>query len=210
MHWQVLRLYILHAIIVYSTSLAKTQVLNRNQISTTGDGREHSLSPASANGLAMGAKTSLATIPRKRPHLKKRLNIIQSSTPINSTTIGTTYTHPYNIVLTDMRAIIYPHLNLEVVVNIMESFYEAIAFFLLDVDSLPEEHDLVLRMGEFELEFYCVAEYLSLLAVKAVVRRLSQMLQNGLTGFVAGEVVDVTTAVRTLFAFGVALRLEHF
>lgn len=84
----------------------------------------------------------------------------------------------------------------------MERTCEAFAYYLLDLDLL-EEQQLVLRFGDFTLEFYDVAAYLSMLAVKAVVTKLLQMITKGLLGFVEGEIVDVQAGVRTLFAFGV-------
>lgn len=47
-----------------------------------------------------------------------------------------------------------------------------------------------------------MAEYMSVQAVKAVVRRLGQVVQQGLTGFAVGEVWDVTAAVGVIFALG--------
>lgn len=91
------------------------------------------------------------------------------------------------------------------VTTALERIYDFMAFFLVDLDVL-EEHDLTLRIGGFELEVHCVADILSVLAIKAILRKLVQMGFEGLTGLVVGEVVDVTTAVRTVFAFGLALR----
>ena len=91
------------------------------------------------------------------------------------------------------------------IVTLLERVYDVLAYSVIDFDFL-EQHDLEIRLGKLVLEFHCVAEYLSTLVVKAIVRRLGQMIQAGLTGFVAGEVVDVQTAIRTIFAFGVLLR----
>jgi len=96
---------------------------------------------------------------------------------------------------------------LKTIVSLLERLYDALAFILFDLSFL-DEHDLTLQVGDFTLQLHCIAEYLSALAVKAVVRRLGQMLQRGLTGLVSGEVVDVGTAVRTMFVFGVVLRVD--
>jgi len=96
---------------------------------------------------------------------------------------------------------------LKTIVSLLERLYDALAFILFDLSFL-DEHDLTLQVRDFTLQLHCIAEYLSALAVKAVVRRLGQMLQRGLTGLVSGEVVDVGTAVRTMFVFGVVLRVD--
>ena len=45
-----------------------------------------------------------------------------------------------------------------------------------------------------------------MLAVKAVVMRLAQMVMRGLVGFVVGEMVDAQAGVRMVFAFGLKVR----
>ena len=84
----------------------------------------------------------------------------------------------------------------------MERTCEAFALYLLDFDLLDQQ-DLILRFGDFTLEFHAVAEHLSMLAVKAVVWKLIQMIMKGLLGFVKGEVVNAQAGVRIIFAFGV-------
>lgn len=84
---------------------------------------------------------------------------------------------------------------------------EVFAYYLLDLDLLDEQ-DLALRFGEFTLEFYDLAGYLSMLAVKAVVMKLMQMVTQGLLGFFRGEMIDAQAGVRMIFAFGV-LRGGH-
>lgn len=61
----------------------------------------------------------------------------------------------------------------------------------------------MLRFGAFTLEYHDVAEMLNILAIKAVVTRVLQMVMKGLLGFVEGEVVDARAGVRMVFAFGV-------
>ena len=73
---------------------------------------------------------------------------------------------------------------------------------LLDLDLL-EAQGLVLRFGDFTLDLYDVSEHLSMLAVKAVLVRLIQMIAKGLLGFMTGELVDAQAGVRMIFAFGV-------
>ena len=83
----------------------------------------------------------------------------------------------------------------------LERTCEVFAYYLLDLDHF-EGQDLVLRVGGLTLEFHEVAERLSMLAVKAVVMRLAQMVMRGLVGFVVGEMVDARAGVRMVFAFG--------
>lgn len=104
--------------------------------------------------------------------------------------------------LLDLRLILTsPHTSQKAFLA-LERACEAIALWLLDFD-LPEEQDLVLRVGAFTLELHEVAEHLSVLAVKAVVMKVLRMVLRGLLGFVEGEVVDVQAGVRMVFAFGV-------
>ncbi len=84
----------------------------------------------------------------------------------------------------------------------MERICEAFALCLLDFDLL-EDQDLVMRLGHFTLEFHEVAEQLNLLAIKAVVMKLVQMITMGFLGFVSGEVVNAQAGVRMIFALGV-------
>ena len=48
-----------------------------------------------------------------------------------------------------------------------------------------------------------MAETLNILAIKAVLTKLLQMVMKGLLGFVKGEMVDAQAGVRMIFAFGV-------
>ena len=48
-----------------------------------------------------------------------------------------------------------------------------------------------------------MVEQLNMLAVKAVVMKLLQMVMKGLLGFVKGEMVDAQAGVKMIFAFGV-------
>lgn len=61
----------------------------------------------------------------------------------------------------------------------------------------------MLRFGAFTLEYYDVVEVLNILAIKAVVTKVLQMVVKGLWGFVRGEMVDAQAGVRMIFAFGV-------
>lgn len=85
----------------------------------------------------------------------------------------------------------------------LDRLLESLAYALLDLDLLEAQH-LVLRLGAFTLDFYDVAERLSVLAIKAVLVRLARMVERGLlVGWVRGEVVDVRAGVRGVFALGV-------
>lgn len=84
----------------------------------------------------------------------------------------------------------------------MERTCEVFAYYLLDLDLL-EEQGLVLRFGDFSFEVFDVAVHLNMLAVKAVIMKLIQMVMKGLLGFFEGEMVDAQAGVRMIFAFGV-------
>lgn len=84
----------------------------------------------------------------------------------------------------------------------MERTCEVFAYYLFDYDVL-DAHDFVLRFGAFTLEYHDVVELLNILAIKAVLTKLLQMIMKGLLGFVKGEMVDAQSGVRMIFAFGV-------
>lgn len=84
----------------------------------------------------------------------------------------------------------------------MERTCEVFAYYLFDYDVL-DAHDFVLRFGAFTLEYHDVVEILNILAIKAVVTKLMQMVMKGLLGFVKGEMVNAQAGVRMIFAFGV-------
>ena len=50
---------------------------------------------------------------------------------------------------------------------------------------------------------YDVSEQLNVLAIKAVVTKLLQLVARGMLGFVSGEMVDAQAGVRMIFTFGV-------
>lgn len=79
---------------------------------------------------------------------------------------------------------------------------EAFAFYLLDLDLL-DEPDLVLRFGPFAIDFYDLALHLQMLAVKAVVMKLLELIAGGFLGFVKGEVMVAGAGTRMMFTFGV-------
>ena len=66
-----------------------------------------------------------------------------------------------------------------------------------------EAQDLVLRFGDFALDMYDVSEQLNVLAIKAVVTKLLQLVARGMLGFMSGEMVDAQAGVRMIFTFGV-------
>ena len=119
----------------------------------------------------------------------------------------------FQFTFTNLNAFFTDPNNKDLVIHglatILERIYEIWAFAMLDFESL-ERHDLEIRVGSFVLRFYCVAEYLSMLAVKAVTRRLGQLVQEGLTGVMAGEVLDVQTAVKTVFAFELVVKIYGY
>ncbi|KAL9076839.1 MAG: hypothetical protein Q9161_000824 [Pseudevernia consocians] len=121
---------------------------------------------------------------------------------LSSTNTTTPASPPYIFHLIDFRAIFTSPETERKVTKAMERTCEAFALYLLDFDLLDQQ-DLVLRFGDFTLEFHAVAEHLSMLAVKAVVLKLIQMIMKGLLGFVKGEVVNAQAGVRMIFAFGV-------
>lgn len=92
-----------------------------------------------------------------------------------------------------------PQLN-----KIIERCYDVIALALI-IPNLLDRDALVFHFGDLTFAFRAVAGYLSLIALKAVIRQLGQMLQRGLTGFVSGEVVDVRNEYKVLFTFGVRM-----
>ena len=109
---------------------------------------------------------------------------------------------PYTFRLLELHAILAPPEMEQYIATAMERLCEAFAYALLDLDLLADQH-LVLRLGGFTLDFYDVAEQLSVLAMKAVVVKLMQMIGKGLFGFIRGEMISVRAGVRLLFAFGV-------
>ncbi|KAF6232382.1 hypothetical protein HO173_009487 [Letharia columbiana] len=120
-----------------------------------------------------------------------------------STTNTTSPTPPlYIFHLLDLRSIVASPETEHKVFRAMERTCEVFAYCLLDLDLLDQQ-DLVLRLGDFTLDFHDMAEHLSILAVKAVVMKLMQMIIKGLFGFVQGEMVDAHAGVRMIFAFGV-------
>ena len=140
---------------------------------------------------------------RQPPLLKKRLTYISPppSTKIRyNLTFSTVHTVTPYTPTSPLSAIEIRH-----VAAIFEQLYQEIAFFLTDMvdEDVFEANDLCLRLGMFTLEFHSVAQYLSMLAVKAVVQRLSQMVQRGFLGFVVGEVDTLEGGVRMVFAAGV-------
>ena len=147
--------------------------------------------------------TSLPHSPAQLP-LWRRPNAISSSLSKPSDQNGASKS--YLLTFTNLNAIAADKEAVNFLVIVIERMYDLLAYAILDFGSLTR-HDLEIRFGNFVLEFHCLAEYLSIMAVKAVARRLGQMIQGGLTGLVAGEIVDVQTAVRTIFAFDLLLRL---
>ena len=109
---------------------------------------------------------------------------------------------PYIFRLIDLHAIFTSPETVKRVSKAMERTCEAFALYLLDFDLLDQQ-DLVLRFGDFTLEYHDVAEQLSMLAVKAVVLKLIQMITKGLLGFVEGEMVNAQAGVKMIFALGV-------
>ena len=145
-----------------------------------------------------------------RPRRKKR---IDNNTQISSTTSSFSSTgraNPANsptfhTIFTRFHAFLASDRPPQLAATLIERLYDAVAYVIIDLSFL-DEHDLVFQVGAFSLELHCSAEYLSVVALKMIVRNLGQLVQKGLTGLVAGEVVDVTTAVRTTFALGVGVR----
>lgn len=84
---------------------------------------------------------------------------------------------------------------------LIERLYDTLAYALLDRDAL-DAYDLTLRVGGLRLDFYCVAEVLGVMAVRAVVKRLGQLVQGGLTGVVVGG-VEGGRGVGVVVALGV-------
>ena len=61
----------------------------------------------------------------------------------------------------------------------------------------------MLRFGDFILDLYDVSEQLNVLAIKAVVTKLLQLVARGMFGFVSGEMVNAQAGVRMIFTFAV-------
>ena len=114
----------------------------------------------------------------------------------------------YKMIFTDFQAFIASDRAISIMVEAMERLYDAFAVTLLSA-VLMEASQFRIEMGDLMLSVFCLDGYLSVQAIKAVVRRLSQMAQAGMTGLVVGEVTDVKTAVRIAFSLGVLLREER-
>lgn len=151
---------------------------------------------------------AIAKSPFSYPHQKRRLTTIKP--PPSNVTLTSLLSHPkffppssnrHHVTLRRLSQTL--PVSLPTITTIIERLYELIAFYLLDLDELNDlEPDLVFTYGMLKLEFFSMAEYMSVQAVKAVVRRLGQVVQQGLTGFAVGEVWDVTAAVGVIFALG--------
>ena len=109
---------------------------------------------------------------------------------------------PYTFRLRQLRTILASPKTVAYVHKTLERTLEVLAYSLFDYDVLYDQ-DLALHIGDFTLQFQDVAEQLSVLAVKTVMLKLIQMLQNGLLGFVEGELIEGQAEVRMIFAFGV-------
>lgn len=118
----------------------------------------------------------------------------------NTTT--TPLSPPYTLRLLDFRAIATPHEAAANFVAALDRFCEACANALLDFD-LVEAPYVSLRFGDLTLDFNNVGQYVSVLAVKAVLMTLSLFFEQGLRGFFKGEVLDVQAELRMVFTFGV-------
>ena len=84
----------------------------------------------------------------------------------------------------------------------LDRFCEACAIALLDFDLLEAQY-VSLRFGDLTLDFYNVGEYVSVLAMKAVVLKLLHMIGKVLRGFFKGEVLDLQAELRMVFTFGI-------
>ena len=146
-----------------------------------------------------------------RTRRRKRINNnTQLSSTTNSLSTTTNSADPaespiLHTIITNFQTFLASDRPPQVAAIVIERLYDVAAIMLIDLTSL-DEHDLVFQLGAFSLEFHCFAEYLSVLVLRMIVRRLGQLVQKGMTGLVAGEVVDVKTAVRTTFVFGVGVR----
>ena len=146
------------------------------------------------------AKNFTTAISNEHLSLSKRIQIELTS---NASSTNLQPTETYLITLNNIRTLTYPKC-LYAASAILEFCYEAIAFFIIDHEhDLIEQHDLIFQIGALTFSFHSMAKYISLQAVRAVVRRLGQMVQMGLTGLVSGQVVDVKAETRMLFAFGI-------
>ena len=109
---------------------------------------------------------------------------------------------PYTFRLRQLRTILASPKTVAYVHKILERTLEVLAYSLFDYDLLYDQN-LALHIGDFTLQFQDVAEQLSVLAVKTVMLKLIQMLQEGLLGFMEGELIEGQAEVRMIFAFGV-------
>ena len=108
----------------------------------------------------------------------------------------------YTFRLRQLHTILASPKTVQVVHKTLERALSVLAYSLFDYDLLYDQ-DLALHIGDFTLQFQDVAEQLSVLAVKTVMLKLIQMLQNGLLGFFEGELIEGQAEVRMIFAFGV-------
>lgn len=128
---------------------------------------------------------------------------IRSAIPNNNrATLTTPPSSPYTFRLLDFRAIATSPETEAKLVAAFDRFCEACAIALLDFDLLEAQYVSV-RFGDLSLNFYNVGEYVSVLAMKAVVLQLLHLIGKGLRGFFKGEVLDVQAEVRMVFTFGI-------
>lgn len=121
---------------------------------------------------------------------------------LNTTTTPPPPPSPYTFRLLDFRAIATSPETEAKLVAAFDRFCEACAIALLDFDLLEAQYVSV-RFGDLSLNFYNVGEYVSVLAMKAVVLQLLHLIGKGLRGFFKGEVLDVQAEVRMVFTFGI-------
>lgn len=173
------------------------------------------LLPLRLNALCPAATTKpshdllIATSPksidrRERPvPLSVQPLSIRSAIPNNNrATLTTPPSSPYTFRLLDFRAIATSPETEAKLVAAFDRFCEACAIALLDFDLLEAQYVSV-RFGDLSLNFYNVGEYVSVLAMKAVVLKLLHLIGKGLRGFFKGEVLDVQAEVRMVFTFGI-------
>ncbi|KAM0801392.1 hypothetical protein BDR22DRAFT_820898 [Usnea florida] len=118
----------------------------------------------------------------------------------NSTT--TSISQTYTICLRQLHSILGAPETIEYAHRTLERALQVLAAALFDYDLLYDQ-DLAVHIGDFTLQFQDVAEHLSVLAVKAVIMKLVQLLQKGLLGYFEGELIEGHAEVRMIFAFGV-------
>lgn len=109
---------------------------------------------------------------------------------------------PYTFRQFDFRAIATSPETEAKLVAALDRFCEACAIALLDFDLLEAQY-FSLRFGDLSLDFYNIGEYVSVLAMKAVVLKLLHMIGKVLRGFLKGEILDVHAELRLVFTFGV-------